>query len=121
MDNKTGEMLDKLGKGLVDSPFLSVMIVNRKYQIVWHNQRFADEFNGGEEITTGTCFQAIGSEKVHEDCPLQKSLRNQSQVRGYLDFGENNFLFLTIPVDEEHAAKVHIFLPKEPDGMVEKD
>lgn len=115
------DMLGKLGRELVDSPFLSVMIVNRKYQVVWHNRRFADEFNNGNRIEHNTCFQTIGSDKVHENCPLQKSIRDQVAIKGFLDFGDRNFLFLTIPVDEEHAAKVHIFLPKEPDNeMVEQ-
>lgn len=115
------EMLSTLGRELIGSPYLSVMIVNRKYQIVWHNQRFADEFNGGNRVERGTCFHTIGSDKVHADCPLQKSLRNKTAIKGFLDFGDRNFLFLTIPLDEEHAAKVHIFLPKQPDnGMVEK-
>ena len=47
MDNKLEGMLGKLGRELVNSPYLSVMILNRKYQIVWHNQKFADEFNEG--------------------------------------------------------------------------
>ena len=88
--------------------------------MVWHNQRFADEFNNGEKIEGLTCFQSIGSDKVHNDCPLQKSLRHGSKIKGFLDFGSNDFLFLTIPLDEEHAAKVHIFLPKEPDGVIEE-
>jgi len=113
------KLLGKLGSELVNSPFLSVMIVNRKYQMVWHNQRFADEFNNGKKIENLTCFQAIGSDKVHEDCPLQNSLRQNVNSKGFLDFGSNNFLFLTIPLNEEYAAKVHIFLPKGPDGIIE--
>lgn len=118
MDNPE-KMLDKLGRELIDSPFLSIMIVNKKYQVVWHNRRFADEFSNGVEIRGMTCFQAIGSEKVHEDCPLQRSLLEGVDIKGFLDFGDKNFLFFTIPIDEEHAAKVHIFLPKSPDGIVE--
>jgi hypothetical protein len=114
------ELLGKLGRELVNSPFLSVMIVNRKYEVVWHNQRFADEFNGGMPIEKNRCFQAAGFGKVHDDCPLQKSIRVCKSIRGFLDFGDRNFLFLTIPLDGEHAAKVHIFLPKEPDGMTEE-
>ncbi len=114
-------MLSKLGQELVNSPYLSVMVVNKKYQVVWHNQRFADEFNNGQKIENKTCFQASGQDKVHESCPLQQSLRNDSRIKGFLDFGDNNFFFLTIPIDEEHAAKVHIFLPKNADNeMVAK-
>lgn len=114
------KMMEKLGQEIISSPFLSIMIVNKKYQVVWHNQRFADEFNNGDKISERTCFQAIGSEKVHEDCPLQKTLRQGMNIKGFLDFGDKNFLFLTIPIDEEHAAKIHIFLPKEPDGIIEQ-
>lgn len=114
----TDELLAKLGGELADSPFLSVMIVNRKYEVVWTNRRFAEEFNEGAPIENKLCFQAAGFGRVHEDCPLQKSIRTGKCVKGFLDFGDRNFLFLTIPLDGEHAAKVHIFLPKEPDNAI---
>ena len=110
------DLLLKLGKELVESPFLSVMIVNKRYEVVWHNQRFADELCGGKPMQGSPCFQAAGAEKVHADCPLQRSIRTGERIKGFLDFGEKNFLFLSIPLDEEHAAKVHIMLPKEADG-----
>jgi hypothetical protein len=121
METNIEAMLAKLGGELVNSPFLSVMIVNRKYQIVWCNQRFAEEFgHAGVLDSNMTCFNAIGSEKVHEGCPLQRSLLAGKCIKGFLDFGDRNFLFLTIPLDEEHAAKVHIFLPKEADNAMEE-
>ena len=110
---KIDEMLSKLGSELVNSPFLSVMVVNKKYQIVWHNQRFAEEFAQEQQILGQTCFQAIGSPQVHEDCPLQDSIKTQTSHKEFLDFGQQYFLYMTIPLDEEHAAKVHIFLPKD--------
>lgn len=112
--NNIEAMLGKLGRALVDSPYLSVMIVNKKYQIVWHNQRYADELNSGQDLTGTACFQSVGSKEVHAECPLQKSIKSGECSKGFLDFGEQNFLYLTIPLDEEHAAKVHIFLPKQP-------
>ena len=107
-------MLDKLGSALVNSPHLSVMVVNKKYQIVWHNQRYADELSGGQELVGTPCFQSVGSKEVHAQCPLQQSIRTGESSKGFLDFGEQNFLYMTIPLDDEHAAKVHIFLPKQP-------
>lgn len=112
--NNTEAMLSKLGRALVDSPYLSVMIVNKKYQIVWHNQRFADELNDGQALIGTPCFQSVGSKEIHAGCPLHKSIMSGDSSKGFLDFGEQNFLYLTIPLDEEHAAKVHIFLPKQP-------
>lgn len=121
MESNIEAMLAKLGGELINSPFLSVMIVNRKYQIVWRNRRFAEEFGRDGVLDNNmTCFQTIGSEKVHEDCPLQKSLRTGKCIKGFLDFGDRNFLFLTVPLDGEHAAKVHIFLPKEADNVLEE-
>lgn len=114
------KMLDKLGSELVHSPFLSVIIVNRQYRVLWSNQRFADEMNGGQSVAGRRCFEALGSDKAHKDCPLQKSLREGKRMKGFLDFGDRNFLFLTIPLDEDHAAKVHIFLPKEADNVLEE-
>ena len=39
------KMLDKLGQELINSPFLSIMIVNKKYQVVWHNQTKDSQMN----------------------------------------------------------------------------
>ncbi len=113
MASNVAVMLEKLGQELVNSPYLSVMILNRKYQVVWHNQRFADEMNGGQEIKDSTCFRAVGSDKVHEGCPLHRTIETGQSSMDCLDYGDSNFFYMTIPLDEEHAAKVHIFLPKK--------
>lgn len=108
-----GALQEKLGQELVNSPFLAVMIVNRKYQVVWHNQKFADDFNQGQPIADKSpCFQAGGFGQVHADCPLQESIRTGKSNMACIDAGESNFFYMCIPLDEEHAAKVHIFLPK---------
>ncbi|MGI6359080.1 MAG: hypothetical protein ACOX2K_10405 [Bacillota bacterium] len=106
-------LLEKLGHELVNSPYLSVMILNRKYQIIWHNQRFADEMNEGKSLVGMPCFQAVGSQKVHANCPTQQSIETGKSSMACLDQGDVNFLYMTIPLDEEHAAKVHVFLPKQ--------
>lgn len=105
--------LDTLGRELVHSPFLSVIIVNQRYQVVWSNQRFADEFAQGRPVCEGLCFEVIGDDRVHQDCPVQASRIEKVRMRGVYDFGDQDFLFLTIPLDDEHAAKVHLYLPKE--------
>ncbi len=106
---------ERLGWELVNSQFLSVMIVNRKHQVVWHNQKFADEFNQGQPVDSTTpCFQAAGFGQIHADCPLQESIRTGKSSMACVDAGDSNFLYISIPLDEEHAAKVHIFLPKNP-------
>jgi len=112
MDN-INSMLGKLGQELVNSTFLSVMIVNKKHQVVWHNQRFAEEFAHGRELRGMPCFETIGSTKVHNPCPLHQSIVSGESSKGFLDFGDQFFLYLTIPLNDEHAAKVHIFLPKQ--------
>jgi hypothetical protein len=71
---------EKLGKELVNSPFLSVMIVNRQFEVVWHNQRFADEFNQGGESTGVPCFQAAGFGEVHANCRCRGALRRESPI-----------------------------------------
>jgi hypothetical protein len=112
------KLLEKLGKELLDSPFLSMMILNSTNEIVWHNQRFAKDFDQGDNLVGKKCFQVLGQETPHMDCPLAESLNNDKRMKGFLDFGEQNFFFITVPLDKEHAAKIHIFLPKEPDNMM---
>lgn len=111
-------LLKHLGTQIVNSPYLSVMIVNRKYQIVWHNQRFADEFNGGKPIENKFCYQSSGSAAAHDGCPAQKSIQTGKTISGYMDFGDRNFFFITVPLDGELAAEVHVSLTKEADNAV---
>jgi len=110
------ELLDKLGKELVNSPFLSVMILDNDNNIVWHNERFAKDFLQGDNLVGKKCYNVTGSHTVHDDCPLALSKNEQKRVKGYLDFSSRNFFYLTVPLDATHAAKVHIYLPKEPDN-----
>jgi hypothetical protein len=112
------KLMEKLGKELVNSPFLSVMILNTKNEIVWHNKRFAQDFNLGDNLVGKKCFEVLGSATPHLNCPLAESLNNDKRMKGFLDFGEQNFFFITVPLDKEHAAKIHIFLPKEPDNVM---
>ncbi len=115
------ELLTKLGNELVNSPFLSLMILDRDSRIVWHNQRFAQDFYLGDDLVGKKCYNVTGSAKEHPGCPLQASLNEGKRIKGYLDFGSSNFFYLTIPLDESHAAKLHIFLPKEPDNQRQTD
>ncbi len=112
-------LLTKLGKEMVESPFLSVMILDDDNTIVWHNERFAKDFNQGDNLVGKKCYNVTGSDKMHLNCPLELSLRENKRVKGYIDFGNINFLYLTVPLDEKHAAKIHVFLPKEPDNKSE--
>jgi len=110
------ELLNKLGKELVFSPYLSAMILDRDNNIVWHNQRFADDFKLGDNLVGMNCYHVTGSQDKHDNCPLDTSLTTGKRVKGYLDYGTNNFFYLTVPLDDNHAAKIHVFLPKQPDN-----
>lgn len=106
------KLLARLGQELVNSPFLSVMILDDDNKIVWHNPRFAQDFEQGDNLVGKKCYEVTGSAKIHSNCPLELSLKEGKRVKGYLDFGSHNFFYLTIPLDAKHAAKVHVFLPK---------
>jgi transcriptional regulator with PAS, ATPase and Fis domain len=114
------KLLAILGQELVNSPFLSVMILDNENNIVWHNPRFAQDFNQGENLVGKKCFNVTGSDAKHNNCPLDICITENKRVKGYLDFGSHNFFYLTVPLDEKHSAKVHVFLPKEPDNKTEK-
>jgi hypothetical protein len=119
MENIEEFVFQKLGKGLVENPFLSIMVLNKRYDIVWHNKRFAEEMNAGSSAVGKKCFFLLGSSKPHDDCPLMKSIKEGVNTKGFLDSDDKNFLFFTIPLGDEYAAKVHIFLPKTPDNRIE--
>lgn len=110
-------ILQTLGEELVHSPFLSIMVLNDCYEVVWHNQRFADEFSAGASLLGKHCYEIVGSETAHSNCPLQESMKEGKRIKGFMDFGDRNFLFFTVPIAEKLAAKIHIFLPKEADDQ----
>ncbi|MBN1232960.1 MAG: hypothetical protein JXA60_06385 [Candidatus Coatesbacteria bacterium] len=111
-------VLSKLAKNILDNPFLSIMVLNKKLDVVWHNERFAEEMNEGRKIENMKCYEVLGNKEAHKDCPLMKSITKKVNTKGFLDSEDRNFLFLTIPLDEEHAAKIHIFLPKQADNQI---
>ncbi len=113
------ELLSKLGRELVNSPFLSVMILDDDNNIVWHNQRFAQDFEQGDDLVGKKCYEVTGNPTVHPNCPLELSLKENKRVKGYLAFDEVNFFYLTVPLDDKHSAKIHVFLPKQPDNKKE--
>ena len=107
------QLLGFLGKELIDSPFLSIMILDDTYKIVWHNEQFGQEMGNGADLRGKHCFEVTGSPSPHDNCPLMASILDKKRVQGFLDFGDNNFFFLTVPLSEGYAAKIHVFLPKE--------
>jgi hypothetical protein len=108
------QLRTQLGQELVDSPFLSVMILATDYHIVWHNDRFAQDFGAQPGSLVGrTCHSVLQSETPHDGCPLLVSLLEGKRCQGWLDFGDRLFFYLTVPLDAQHAAKVHVFLPRE--------
>lgn len=113
------KLFEKLGLELVNSPFLSIMILDDDNNIVWHNERFAKDFDQGDNLVGKKCYHVTGSEGIHSNCPLELSMKENKRVKGYLDFGDANFFYMTVPLDEKHAAKIHVFLPKQPDNTKE--
>ena len=110
------QLLAKLGAELVNSPFLSMMILDDEYNIVWHNQRFARDFELGDDLVGMKCYNVTGSDGIHSNCPLELCRTENKRVKGFLDFGDCNFFYITVPLDEKHSAKIHLFLPKQPDN-----
>ena len=120
MDIDTGTLVARLKDSLLDSPHLAVMILARNMDIVWHNRRFGEEFAGQEPIVGKKCFRVTGSDKPHQGCPLRASSERGKHTKGCFDFGDRNFFFVTIPLGDGYAAKVHTYLPKQADGTVEE-
>jgi hypothetical protein len=105
-----------LGQELVNNPYLSIMILNENYEIVWHNERFGEEMGDGADMKGQNCFKVVGSQTPHDTCPLMQTIREQKRIKGFLDFGDRNFLYMTVPLGDKLAAKIHMFLPKEVDN-----
>jgi hypothetical protein len=112
------ELLSKLGKQLIDSPFLAIMVQDEDNNIVWHNKLFAQEFDLGDNLVGRKCYEVSGSPTKHNGCPSEQALKTGKHVCGWLDWGEKNFFFVAVPLDEKHAAELHVRLPKEPDNKM---
>ncbi len=112
-------ILDSLGKALLESPFLAVMIVDQDLNIIWHNEAYARDL-GVENCVGQKCYEVTSSDKAHAGCPTQITLKKGNYTRAFYDFGETNGLFFTIPLPDGLAAKVHTFLPKEATGEIKE-
>jgi len=120
MDQSVDLLVSKLKDAILDSPHLAVMILDRKLDIVWHNQRFGQEFRDSMPIVGRKCFQVTGSDKPHQNCPLRASFDRGKFTQGFFDFGDRNFVFVTIPLGDGYAAKIHTYLPKDAEGRIEE-
>jgi len=108
------DLLEKLGQAVLDSPVLSIMVVDREMHIVWHNRSYARDMGAaGSDLRGRKCYEVASDVKVHKGCPTQSTLREGSHTRGLYDFGEKNAVILTIPLGGGLAAKVHTFVPKD--------
>ncbi|MGE5527750.1 MAG: hypothetical protein ACM3X6_01225 [Patescibacteria group bacterium] len=106
-------ILAALGQQLVESPALSIMIVDREMNIVWHNASYARDMGGGPDLVGMKCYAAASDVRRHAGCPTRASLFKGKTTRGLYDFGARNALVITMPLPHELAAKIHVFLPKE--------
>ena len=113
MRNDLEKLLSSLGGTLLESPVLSVMIVDQEMNIVWHNESYARDMGAGPDITGRKCYEVTSDVKVHRGCPTQLSLREGKFTRGLYDLGQRNAMVITIPLPGGLAAKVHAFLPKD--------
>jgi hypothetical protein len=115
----TGPLLGTLKQAILDSPDLAVMILDRTFTIVWHNRQFGEEFKEFAAIDGMKCYDVTKNGKPHKGCPLAKTLQDGKYHRGLVDFGEQYFHFMTIPLGGGYVAKVHTYLPKYEFGMEE--
>jgi len=106
------DLTSKLGESLVNSPHLAVMILDKSMTIVWHNSCFKKEFKPAETIVGKKCFDITAAGKPHSNCPLKKSRTTKKQIKDCFDFGDKLFFFITIPLGNGYAAKVHTYIQK---------
>ncbi|MDQ7797521.1 MAG: hypothetical protein RDU76_01085 [Candidatus Edwardsbacteria bacterium] len=112
MEKELLSLISELEKSIVNSPHLAVMILDKDMKIVWHNKRFGEEFKESGEILGKRCFDITTAGKPHAGCPLKVSQKEGRNTKGYFDMGDKLFFFLTIPLKDGHAAKVHTYLDK---------
>jgi len=120
MNKEVNKILASFQEAILNSPFLSIMIVDKDLNIVWHNNAFAKNFDKGDNLVGMKCYEVTGSKKQHEWCPTQISLHKRKYTKGFYDFGDKNFFVLTLPLANKHVAKLHAFLPKQVDNSVEE-
>ena len=112
MKKDVASLVSHLGQSIVNSPHLAVMILDKSMTIVWHNRCFQKEFKRAGTIIGKKCFEITAAGKQHSGCPLKKSRTTKKQIRGCFDFGDKLFFFLTIPLGNGYAAKVHTYIQK---------
>jgi hypothetical protein len=112
MQKDISALVSHLGKSILDSPHLAVMILDKSMTIVWHNRSFKKEFKQAGTIVGKKCFEVTAAGKPHTGCPLKRSKVTKKQIKGCLDFGHKLFFFISIPLGDGYAAKVHTYLPK---------
>lgn len=120
MSEIVDQLLEQLKSSLINSPHLAVMILDKRMTVVWHNKRFGEEFRDSGTLIGKRCFDITAAGKPHAGCPLKISQTAGKNTKGFFDFGDRLFFFLTIPLKDGYAAKVHAYLPKTDQGRIEE-
>jgi hypothetical protein len=113
MKKDVASLVSQLGQSMIGSPHLAVMILDKNMTVVWHNRCFKEEFKQAGALVGKKCFEITAAGKPHSGCPLKKSRTTKKQIKGCYDFGDKLFFFVTIPLGNGYAAKVHTYLPKK--------
>jgi hypothetical protein len=117
MEQNINELVNTLKQAVLDSPDLAIMILDAKMNVVWHNRRFGEEFAESAPLDGKKCYDITKTGKPHQGCPLRISQEGRYS-KGMFDFGEKNFFFMTLPLGDGYAAKIHTYLPKQANGVI---
>lgn len=120
-EHNVTDLLESLGKALIDAPNLAMMIVDEKMNIVWFNEAHGRLTGSVPDESVGRkCYELTQSEKSHQGCPTQVTLKEGIVTQSLWDFADVHGYIVTLPLPGGYVAKVMSMIPKEPSTEIQR-
>jgi hypothetical protein len=107
------EIVNSSASAFIHSTLFGVVIVDKEYNIVWHNEKFANDYTAGVNVVGIKCYESLGSDIPHKICPTKATLTNKSFSRQLLDQDNNYFVSMSFPVGNDFAAHIYTSFDKD--------
>ena len=114
------EILKNCSESFLKSELFGIIIIDKEYNIVWHNDKFSKEYTDGRCVVGDKCYQALGDEKPHAECPTRASLQKNVSTKQLIIRDNSYFVSMAFPVSDGYAAHIYSAFDKGKIDVVEE-
>jgi hypothetical protein len=107
-------IIDRLKDAIVDSGAIELLVLKRSMEVVWFNETLAGNVGSLADHVGKRCFETFANDsEPHEGCTARKAFDSGSAHVAIEKMGDDRYLVVAIPLDEDHVGEVIAKLPQE--------